>query len=405
MSNHLFAGYAQRSITPPLTAPVYLAGFDANRQAQSIHDDLWVRALSLVWGEIRLVFACVDLIGLGRRHCLEVQDRVYKKWGYHDVIIACTHTHHGPDTLGLWGPSSTRSGVDLNYLNHLKKVIADCCNDAIHAVSPVTLRTATVAAPSVIKNYRDPDIVDVELTCLQLVDRLDQIFATLIVYPCHPEVLARENTSITSDYADSLRRTVEASTGAPALFCVGALGGMLSPHVPERTFAASERMGQMLGEAALAALADREALPVIDLSLTRREFTIPMTNPVFQMAADRGLLPPIFEADGLVHTEANLLSLQTAAGSTMLATVPGELFPRMGLALKDQMRAAGAETAAIVGLANDELGYILPADDFIFPADPFDPGEHYEETMSVGPAAGPRLMDVCAEMIERRAKP
>ncbi|MBX2999942.1 MAG: hypothetical protein KF893_15580 [Caldilineaceae bacterium] len=401
MIHHLYAGYAQRSITPPLTAPVYLAGFDANRRADAIHDDLWVRALALAWGETRLVLACVDVIGLGRPHCREIEHRVYKKWGDWPVIVACTHTHHGPDTLGLWGPSTTRSGVDLNYLNHLKKVIADCCNDAIHVLSPVTLRAATAQVPNVVKNYRNPHIIDAELTCLQLVDREDQPFATLLIYPCHPEVLSRANTAITSDYADSLRRRVEDGAGAPAIFCVGALGGMLSPAAEERTFVASESMGETLAVAALAALAETEAHPVTHLAFTRREFTIPMTNPVFRMAVENGLLPAAtFEPAGQVRTEAALLRLHTAAETTLITTVPGELLPRLGLTLKEQMRAAGAATAAIIGLANDELGYILPADEFIFPTDPFDPGDHYEETMSVGPEAGPRLMAVCAEMIQ-----
>jgi hypothetical protein len=399
MTHQLYAGYAQRTVTPPLNAPVYLAGFDANRRADAIHDDLWVRALALAWGDTRLVLACVDVIGLVRHHCLVVQERVRQKWGEWHVIVACTHTHHGPDTIGLWGPSPTRSGVDLNYLNHLKKGIADCCNDAIHVLSPVTLRTATAQVPDVVKNYRDPDIVDAELTCLQLLDRQEQIFASLLIYPCHPEVLARGNTAITSDYADRLRRRVEEATGAPALFCVGGLGGMLSPATEARTFAASEAMGETLAAAALAALSEKEAHPVTELTFTRREFTIPMTNPVFRMAVESGLLPPVFEPDGQVRTEAALLRLHTPAETTLLATVPGELFPRLGLALKDQMRAAGATTAAIVGLANDELGYILPADDFVFPADPFDPGDHYEETMSVGADAGPRLMAICAEMV------
>jgi hypothetical protein len=65
--------------------------------------------------------------------------------------------------------------------------------------------------------------------------------------------------------------------------------------------------------------------------------------------------------------------------------------PKMGLAFKAEMRRAGAGIAAVAGLTNDELGYILPQEDFVYPQNPFDPGEHYEETMSIGPEAGPRL--------------
>lgn len=399
MTNHLFAGYAQRPITPSLRDPVYLAGFDSNRRAESIHDDLWVRALALAWGEMRVVLVCVDLIGLNRRHCLEIQERVNRKWGPTDVIVACTHTHHGPDTIGLWGPSPDRSGVDLNYLNHLKKVIADCCHAALHVLTPVSLRAARVDVPEVVQNFRDPEIVDAELTVLQMVDRQEQPFATTLIYPCHPEVLWRENTAITSDYAHSLRRTVEEATGAPALFCVGSLGGMLSPAVEEHTFAAAEEMGARLGQAALDALAGSPAQPVTEVRLLRREFTIPMTNPVFQMAVDAGLLSDTFEPNGQVRTETALFVLRTESAPVLLATVPGELFPKLGLALKAQMKAAGAGISAVIGLANDELGYILPAEEFVFPADPFNPGDHYEETMSVGVQAGPALMTALADLL------
>jgi len=290
-AQQLYAGYAQQVITPPLDSPVFLAGFEANRRAESVHDDLWVRALALAFGETRLVLVCIDVIGLGRYHCLEIQEWLHKQWAEMPVIVACTHTHHGPDTIGLWGSAQMHSGVDLDYLNHLKKVAVACCRSALHVLTPVTMRTATVDVPSVVKNFRDPAIIDAELTCIQWVDRTDKIFATLLIYPCHPEVMWGDNTAITSDYADALRRTVEAATGAPALFCVGALGGMLSPDVPEHSFAASEAMGTHLGQAALGALAGKATYPVTGLMLTQRLFTIPMTNPLFQIAVDHGLFP------------------------------------------------------------------------------------------------------------------
>ncbi|MCH2581911.1 MAG: hypothetical protein MK133_12040, partial [Planctomycetes bacterium] len=44
----------------------------------------------------------------------------------------------------------------------------------------------------------------------------------------------------------------------------------------------------------------------------------------------------------------------------------------------------GGYPRMVVGLCNDELGYIIPAEDFRKGA--------YEESMSVGPAAGPVLL-------------
>lgn len=403
ITQQLSAGYAQHNITPTLERPVFLAGFDSNRRATSVHDDLWVRALALAVGETRLVLACVDVIGLARPYCLAIQQRLQQQAPATSLLIACTHTHHGPDTIGLWGPDQTQTGVDPAYFAQIQTAVADCAQAALQALTPVTLRTATVAVPSVVQNFRDPAIVDDELTCLQWATDADQPFATLLIYPCHPEAMWRDNTAITSDYADSLRRTVEAATGAPALFCVGALGGMLSPKVPERSFAATEAMGTLLGNAAIAALQDQPQRAVTGLTLQQRTFPIPMANPLFQMAIAQGLLPNIVQADGTVLTEANLLRLHSAAGDVLLATVPGELLPKLGLALKAQLHAApGAapvDTAAIIGLVNDELGYILPAEDFVFPTDPFAPGDQYEESMSLSSEAGPTLMAALAALL------
>jgi hypothetical protein len=47
----------------------------------------------------------------------------------------------------------------------------------------------------------------------------------------------------------------------------------------------------------------------------------------------------------------------------------------------------------VIGLANDELGYIIPAEDFKYPLNPFNPGDHYEETNSVSKEVGPKVIE------------
>ena len=119
-----------------------------------------------------------------------------------------------------------------------------------------------------------------------------------------------------------------------------------------------------------------------------------MTNPLFAMAMEAGLLADSLIGAGEVVTEANLLKI----GPAWLATAPGELLPKLGLETKARLRAAGAGVPAVIGLANDELGYILPQEEFVYPENPFEPGDHYEETMSIGPEAGPRLMEAIREL-------
>jgi hypothetical protein len=96
-----------------------------------------------------------------------------------------------------------------------------------------------------------------------------------------------------------------------------------------------------------------------------------------------------------VTSEVNLIKI----GKLWFATVPGELLPKLGLQLKVLMKDAGAQVAGVIGLANDELGYILPVEDFKYPWNPFKPGKHYEETNSIGKTIAPQVMGALRQII------
>jgi hypothetical protein len=179
---------------------------------------------------------------------------------------------------------------------------------------------------------------------------------------------------------------------------VGSIGGMMTPDVEEHSFAEAEHMGRTLAHAALEVLDGVPAAPVRRLAHIRQEYTIPMTNPLFLLAMENGLLPDLLTDKGAVSTQANLLQV----GPAWLFGVPGELLPHLGLAFKEKMRENGAGVPAIVGLTDDELGYILPQEVYVYPDDPFEPGEHYEETMSIGPGAGPRLNAALVALLARK---
>ncbi len=395
----LHSGYAQAVITPSLDRAVFLAGFGQNRRAVAVHDDLYVRALALVQGDTRLVLVALDLLGLARPHCQTIEQRLAQEYPGVQLMITCTHTHHGPDTIGFWGPSDYTSGVDPHYLNELQdKVVSTACH-ALARLQPVHLRAAAIQATGLAKNARDPEILDEELSCLQWVE-IDQqrVHTTLLVYPCHPEVLWNDNTQITADYLYTLREVVEAETGAPCLVMVGALGGMMTPNMGGQTFDHAAKMGLVLGKAALRALNTQPAKMVQGMAYQRLEFSIPRDNPLFELAVAAGVLTDRRGENEELVTEASLLRLD----QSWLFFVPGELLPKLGLAFKGVMKQRGAAPAIIVGLANDELGYILPAEEFSYPQNMFDPGAHYEETMSIGPAAGPRLQAVFQQLLENK---
>jgi hypothetical protein len=389
----MFIGYSQNIITPSLERPVFLAGFDQNRRATAIHDDLYVRALTISTPERTLVLCALDLIGFFRPHVKEIIQRVgdhYSEPNKPVILIASLHPHDGPDTMGLWGPDNRTSGVDPLYLAELKnKAVATILSALTTTSESPAMKSVTLRVPGLAKNARNPEILDDELTALQFLDASGRPLASLFDFPCHPEVMWEHNTQVSADYVGYLRQRVEEATGAPCIFFSGALGGMMTPDVKEHSFAEAEAIGQSLAKAGLEALGNAGGFPVTEISEQKKEIKVKLTNILYKFAFRRKLLPDMRDRLGRITSEVGLIKV----GPAWFATIPGELLPKLGLALKADMKAAGAHVAGVICLANDELGYILPAEDFRFPLNPFKPGKHYEETNSIGMAIGPAVLD------------
>jgi hypothetical protein len=394
----MFIGYSQNIITPSLEQPVFLAGFDQNRRATAIHDDLYVRALTICTPEQTLVLCALDLIGFFRPHVKEIIQRVgdhYSEPNKPAILIASLHPHDGPDTMGLWGPDDRTSGVDPLYLAEVKEKTVTTILSSLAATtieSPV-VKSVCLRVPGLVKNARNPEILDDELTALQFLDASGHPLASLFDFPCHPEVMWEHNTQVSADYVGYLRQGVEEATGAPCIFFSGALGGMMTPDVKEHSFAEAEAIGQSLAKAGLEALGNISGFPVTEITVQKKEIKVKLTNILYKFAFKRKLLPDVRDRGGRITSEVGLIKI----GPAWFATIPGELLPELGLALKADMKAAGAHVVGVICLANDELGYILPAEDFRFPLNPFKPGKHYEETNSISKEIGPVVMEtVCS---------
>src|SRR5262245_17035038 len=155
------AGAATRTITPTLgERPVFLAGFQGDRRATAVHTPLYARALAMRRGDQVAILVACDLIGLQRDDIDEIRSALAP----HDVapdalIVACTHTHSGPDTLGLWGADADSSGVDPIYLATVRRAIIQAAVEALTFGCPVRMRAVVARMPEgYIANTRTPGL-------------------------------------------------------------------------------------------------------------------------------------------------------------------------------------------------------------------------------------------------------
>jgi hypothetical protein len=379
-------GAAVVDITPAKLP--YLGGFGHARRATGIHDPLYARALALQVGDEKVVLVAVDVIGVHAHHAARVRAKLALRVRPECLLVCATHDHSAPDTLGLWGGTWVTSGIDPAFLDQVIDGAARAAEKALDTLRPARLRLSKTTAPEhVSRNKRDPDVIDRQVLVLAADDLAGNPIATAVVFACHPEVMFGENTLVTADFPGVLLKDLESKRGGTGIFLNGPLGGMVTPDVKAHVFEEMDRVGHALSATAIAALDSAVTLERAPLTWVHRPITVPVQNRGYIGLRKLGVFDRPFEPGGYVESEVNALAL----GPLVLATVPGEALPRLGFDVKPE-----APFSAVLALAGDELGYLIPEDAFE------DPRRYsYEKTVSPGPLATTLIRKASLECVAR----
>jgi hypothetical protein len=396
-AGQLTVGAASRVITPADPVGVYLAGFGQNRQATGVHDDIFARAFIIGDGTTRLVFIGLDLIGM----LPDRIDQIRNTLGEHGfnpdhVVVACTHNHEAPDTLGIWGPNPFETGIDPEYQEFVVAQAVGAALDAEAASAPARMRIGTGPTQGLVHDSREPYVMDEEITTIYAESLEGTPLGTLVHWACHPEALGSQNTLITADYCASLYTTMESELGGTCVFLNGAIGGLISVEVSEHTFEEAERFGNDVAAFAMAALGGTDWIQDLELRVVTRRIPAVNRNPLYSLAIHAGLLEitPDEMVDG-VGIGVTLLAAEIAGN--YLVTYPGEMFPEGGRPIRTRLPEPNRFT---IGLGNAEFGYMMPPELYEYPSTPVDPGEHYEETNSMGWDVQARVVAALHELLD-----
>ena len=431
------AGAAKRPITPELKpgASVWMAGFANGRAATGVHDDLWARCLAISSGRKPVVICAIDSIGLFFEDVQKIRDGVRAKAGRDaDVLVASTHVHEGPDTMGLWGAQMSVSGIDEAYNALVVSRTVEAAAEALAGMRPAALRGGSVTPQDVgtfFDDDRPPNLNDPEILALAVDGANGRRIATLVNWASHPEALGSRNTQITADWPWALARDVERAAGGVAVFVNGAIGGMQSPlgatfHDPKTgqppakdTFRFAEVVGEYVARHALAAVATGRAWSAGDIEYRETVIEIPVTNQGYLMASRAGVFKgrkPMGPTKSVVAPMGYLKLVANGKAVLEAALIPGELYPELSLggvlpdpgadfpeapAEKPVKRQMTAPMKMLIGLANDEIGYIIPKAQWD-EKPPFTFGAQkrwYGEVNSVGPDAAPLILDAFARLV------
>ncbi len=422
--------------------PVWIAGFGNNKPANGIHDDLWARAMVVDDGKTRLAIVVLDAIGFMNNDVIDLRGRISKESGITYAIITSTHTHEGPDLLGLWGKSPFSSGIDKVHMEYVKNQAAKSIDLAVKNLRPSRLAISQdlTGAANLVIDTRKPEVFDAGLRMIQVLDKeTNKTLGTLVSWGDHPETLWSDNLLLTSDFPHFVREGIEkgvyskdslmkAGVGGIAVYASACVGGLMTTHprltvkdpfsgeeFRAPTFEKAAAQGKQLANLALHAM-DKpdEIIDSAAIQIVAKTQPIPLRNNMFKLAAMLGVMKR--GMTGWMNMKSELAVVKI--GPISLVTIPGELYPEI---LNGGIESPAGQDYAIapvevpsirelmpgkykfmVGLANDEIGYIVPKSQWDEKA-PFTYGRDsapYGEVNSLGPETAPIIHKNIKTMLE-----
>lgn len=408
MSSELRIGVATEVITPPIGT--LMSGFDARKgPAESVHDDLYARAVVIDDGTTAAALVSLDLLGMEGEWGNKIRSAIEDETGIpaSHIVLGATHTHCGPAIfVPFYNPAQV---IDFAYLDRLAAKIIAVTVAAFRSRAVRRLRSGYVPVEGIAVNRRTPDGRPIDETAgVMVVEEFSGTpVAVLVSYSCHTTVLGPDTVAFSADYPYYTGLELKEKLGADVelLFFNGTEGDISVGHksdlsavgiiAPFRTFEKAEELGRRLGAAVLAGLPSlvEEDGPVVT---ERRVVAMPLKKyaPAQEMHSRREQAiahVAELEADGKASPEALIAARQqrlftrieahyadlweaipqnesaktldtevvaVGIGKTCWISYPGEVFVEIGLDVRK--RSPFARTY-FIGLANHYLGYFPTA--------------------------------------------
>ncbi len=409
-------GYAQNSIIEGqhvIGSQHYVSGGISitAKYPTEIIDDSKVRVVAMNDGSGRgtVVFAVLDAYGLANNDVREIRKRIdefAKKNNIVSVNVAVLHQHSAVDTFGMNGNiiQAVLLNPVINFINglagttvfelhngkndafqsNLFDVTVDTIETAVAQMETGTLYYGEVDVEEYVRDKRPPYALENTLNRFRFdpdnADSKETWFSTSEIHCVGNGV---QGTQITADYPYYMEEYVNDNANANFMLLMGAELATSQRHEPfeNEDYQGKEGymiLGEKLGEKLASITEEREVAPL--LNITHKEIKLEIENQIMHLAAKAGLFEnqAVITADGVkVVSEIGYMEIGT---DLAVALVPGELEASIafggGLTKDEAWRGedwkydsiqtlAGDRELLVFGLCNDQVGYIVPTNDYM----------------------------------------
>jgi hypothetical protein len=342
------AGFAKRDITPQRPTPMWGYGDRHALLSQGVADPLWAKAVVLEAGDERLAIVGMD-IGRGPTTAMMAQIRqaVSEQAGVGHVMIAGSHTHHGPVIELVDRPGLGQGEFDdaVAYTKRLPELLIEAIVEAAHNAAPSRIGVAKENNELNRNRHtkRTPQPTDPMLAVIRLDDLEGRPIAVIANFAAHPVTMDGAVLKFSADYPGTLQRRVETALETNCVFMQGASGDMS----PNRGELSGPQFGEALGDRVTALAKSIEAktpaAPSIKAKVDRFHFAsrVDFNNPILTALYEQAFFPELVrnyarEFAGGVDPE---LTTVLVNGELALVGGSGEFFCNHANRLKERSYA------------------------------------------------------------------
>ncbi|MFC1461412.1 neutral/alkaline non-lysosomal ceramidase N-terminal domain-containing protein [Verrucomicrobiota bacterium] len=388
------AGIARIDITP--SGPVWMDGMIRSHKSTGVHDPLFARALALSSGDSCFVVVSLDVCVFDTQDCIKTRETASQFTGVpaDHIIIAASHTHSGPATVGFFNPK------EQTYVPELIEKIVHVIHKAVDSMQPAAAGCAS-GSETTISHYRrlqadDGHVVmnwepyppekligplgeiDPEVGVLKIVSArdTDTVMGLLFNHAGHPNVMSGDNYLISADYPGLAAALVEEANGGTAMFVNGTQGTMDIDGLRDRDWEGLERVAKALAKvvtetaktitfsksAFIRGASTSYAIPhrkITDGEFAWAEKILKRTGGKVQPLADGvgdDYKASIYkELRGKQDQDVQVQQICFAVDDCAFISSPGEVFTEIGMQIKAQ---SPFRHTYILGVANGSIGYV-----------------------------------------------
>ncbi len=338
-------GFAKRDITPQAATPMWGYGARHAMLSEGTADPLMAKAVVIEAGNERLAIVGMD-IGRGPTPAMmeQIRKSVAEQAGIGHVMIAGSHTHHGPviELMDREGFGKGRFDDAVAYAKRLPELLIEAIVEAKNNAVPARVGVAK-------KNFelnrnrqtkRSPKSTDPMLAVIRFDDAAGKPIVVVANFAAHPVTMDTKVLKFSADYPGALQNRVEESLQTNCVFMQGAAGDMS----PNRGELDGQQYGKLLGDHVVALAESIETKtpqkPSIQAKVNRFKFTsrVDFSNSILVALFERAFFPELVrnytqEFVGGIEPELTTLLLN---GDLALVGGSGEFFCNHSNRLKDR---------------------------------------------------------------------